>query len=178
MSQPHEVRVEKHLPERRRPKTVTTHCGCCCCCCCCLHSVGGLIGAAVGSSPVASAQPYYLEDEDNPGLYHVITPEGASPAGRAIGVYWLTLLLLSVVIAVTGMPWWGMKNELGIFGVLMVLPAIQGAASLLNLIIVVSMSGTRAELLQVGKIFLGTVIGTMIGIGAMFLSCGGLSLFK
>ena len=65
-----------------------------------------------------------------------------------------------------------------IAGVIMLLPAIQGAASLMNLIIVTSMGGTRSELLQVGKIFLGTLVGTIAGTAVMFISCGGFSLFK
>lgn len=44
------VRFESHQPERRRRAGTTLAAGCCCCCCCCLHTVGGLIGAAIASA--------------------------------------------------------------------------------------------------------------------------------
>jgi hypothetical protein len=177
MNPPPEIRVEKHPPERRRPKTVTTHCGCCCCCCCCLHSLGGLIGAAVGSAPIVpAARPYYVEDEDHPGLYRPVVDPGepASAIGWVVGTYWVALVVLSLVVSVTGVPWWGMRGELGLFGVMIILPAIQAVASVVNLILVVSTGGGRADLLQVGKIFLGTAIGTILGVAAMWFMCIGI----
>src|SRR6516162_9243133 len=56
-----------HPPERRRRRSMVTHCGCCCCCCCCLHTVGGLIGAAIGSAPGrddSASGPIALPDEE------------------------------------------------------------------------------------------------------------------
>src|SRR5947207_8359582 len=95
-----EVRVEKHPPERRRSKTVTTHCGCCCCCCCCLHSVGALIGAAMGSAvPPHNEDKYFVGDADDPELYRKLITRDESPGspGKVVGTLWLTTLLLCVL---------------------------------------------------------------------------------
>ncbi len=49
----HAVRVVVHPPERGpRRSSVPAQAGpcCCSCCCCCLHTLGGLIGAAVASN--------------------------------------------------------------------------------------------------------------------------------
>lgn len=57
------VRVRAHPPERRRAAPVTLNAGCCCCCCCCcLHTVGGLIGAAMGSSAAPASRPSWYDD--------------------------------------------------------------------------------------------------------------------
>jgi hypothetical protein len=62
------IGVRTHPPERRRSAPVTLNAGCCCCCCCCcLHTVGGLIGAAMGSSAGAPApRPRWYEDTSLP----------------------------------------------------------------------------------------------------------------
>jgi hypothetical protein len=39
--------IECHPPERRRRTEIRMCHGSCCCCCCCLHTVGGIVGAAV-----------------------------------------------------------------------------------------------------------------------------------
>src|SRR5262245_37793029 len=52
------IRFEAHPPERkRRPQSVVVACGCCCCCCCCLHTLGGVIGAAVAPAFGRRAYP-------------------------------------------------------------------------------------------------------------------------
>lgn len=45
---PAPIQVQVHPSERRRRRGVVLNAACCCCCCC-LHSVGGLIGALIGS---------------------------------------------------------------------------------------------------------------------------------
>src|SRR5262249_33950685 len=67
------VVVVAHPGERRRGcSTVPAQAGhcCCCCCCCCLHSLGGLIGAAVAPNLGAPGPrsymrlTYYWDEED------------------------------------------------------------------------------------------------------------------
>lgn len=48
------VQLHVHPAERRKHRDLTLYSsgvGGCCCCCCCLHTVGGLIGALIGSGP-------------------------------------------------------------------------------------------------------------------------------
>src|SRR3954447_17287436 len=74
-SQSNNGRVEfhKHPPERRGGKGAKLYCGGgCCCCSCCLHSLGGLIGAALASPR-----------------------RQAGPGSANAGIYWLTLLLVT-----------------------------------------------------------------------------------
>ena len=54
------ITVITHQPERRRQRaSVPAQAGgcCCCCCCCCLHTVGGLIGAAVAPTLGSGNRP-------------------------------------------------------------------------------------------------------------------------
>ncbi len=46
------VQVQVHPAERgRRGGVVLYGTCCCCCCCCCLHTIGGVVGAILGSIP-------------------------------------------------------------------------------------------------------------------------------
>lgn len=70
--------IRKLPPERRRRGTTLAAHGCCCCCCCCLHSLGGLIGAAI--------------------------VRGATPeAKRTVRAYWWTFLVLVVLSLILGL---------------------------------------------------------------------------
>ena len=173
-----EVQVERHPPERRQRKTVSANCGCCCTCCCCLHSLGGLIGAGIGSAPIKSAaeEGYYIEDPDNPGQYKLITVPTQRAPYSAVGTYWATLGILCGITVV--MPLGTRDPEVGIVIVIMGLPAVQIAASFVALIVIACRGGTRESYLQIGKITLGTILGTVLGLGALWLSCFGMSGFR
>src|SRR5262245_31272193 len=76
------VQVEAHPPERGKGRPVVVACGCsCCCCCCCLHTVGGVVGAAVMSAATAGV-------------------DGDALASRSVAkrVYWLSVLFLVACI--------------------------------------------------------------------------------
>jgi hypothetical protein len=85
------VNFESHLPERRRRAGTTLYGpGCCCTCCCCLHTVGGLIGAAIASAsgrfdPVPPF-PYLESDPERaptlPPVTGVKTVESAIQSSR------------------------------------------------------------------------------------------------
>jgi streptolysin S family bacteriocin protoxin len=170
------ILIEKHLPERRQPKVVTAHCGCCCCCCCCLHSVGGLVGAALGSVPVPSLDDgYYIEDENNPGQYKLIRVPGKKTSNSAVGLYWG---LFGILCAIAALVPFGNGGGGGLLLAVMVLPGIQLTASFAALLAIAFRGGTRPEYLQIGKITLGTILGTVIGVGIMYLTCLGSSGFK
>lgn len=166
--------VEKHAPERRRVKVVTTHCGCCCCCCCCLHTIGGLVGAAVGSVPVATTrvETMMVPDEYDPGQYRPARVRVPAPTGRAVSLYWALLAGLSLLVLV-GTPLLGDRgaglNALGgLFVLIMAGPAVQLAASLAHPLVLLCVGAKREEYLQALMIFLGALLGTLIGIGAMW----------
>jgi hypothetical protein len=194
------VNFESHLPERRRQGSTTLYAGCCCCCCCCcLHTVGGLIGAAIAPS-IGSGRPPSLfhydeeeaslaptlppttgvktiesaiqsghprptvrigEDEDRPSVNH--------PAGNgisAVALFWWLLLGLSIV----GLIWGGSQGGSDAIGVTLVilaltLPAVQlGSAILVLLLLLFSPRLDRSyQLKQLGKITLGTIVGTVAG---------------
>jgi hypothetical protein len=167
MNRDPEIHVEKHPPERRQPKVVTAHCGCCCCCCCCLHSIGGLVGAGLGSAPVqALDEGYYIEDESNPGQYKLIRVPGQKTGSSVVGLYWLLFGILSALAAVT--PFFGSPGG-GLFVVIIFLPGIQLTASFAALLSIAFRGGGKPEYQQIGKITLGTILGTTIGFGIMWL---------
>jgi hypothetical protein len=175
------VTIEKHAPERRNPRVITTHCGCCCCSCCCLHTVGGAIGAALGSSPVSTLrdQEYLVPDESSPGQYRTIRTRGPADTSRAITLYWVILgsgciltVLFGFVEGRFGAPW------LGFAYLIMCGPAIQAGVSLVHLIILALIGGWREEYLQAGRIFLWTFLGALLGTAVMYGVCLGPSLFR
>lgn len=106
------MKLRAHPPERRRRGVTLAAHGCCCCCCCCLHTLGGLIGAAVGSTKAP-------------------TPE----ARRTVKAYWL-LFLASTVLGVIGFMSQN-RGELGIslLVTFICLPAAQLNASFMTLLV-------------------------------------------
>lgn len=149
-----DLTIEFHPPERNRPKAITVYAGCSSCCCCCFHTVGGLIGAAIGSRMAPKN-----------GIEEI--PPSANP------YYWLSLLVVSVLgMAILGFysteDFWVIL--LG--GAAMGLPALQLIASGIALIaILMTSEGYRRAvmLIHLGKITLWTVIGTVIGIGLLII---------
>jgi hypothetical protein len=138
-----------HPPERRRRSIIVTGCGCCCCCCCCLHTLGGVIGAAVA---------------------------GATQRGRAgASLYWRTVAVLLFALALGLGAFMRGGSEGIIVGVvigLLVFPGVQLAASLLAVLIAAFQPEqpfpTRSDRLRaIGWITIWTVVGALIGIAVM-----------
>ena len=166
---PAPVQFEKHAPERRRrPAVATLHCGCSCCCCCCLHSIGGLIGAAVapayGPGRRASLGTYYDLDVEVPSIKR--------PALSAVGVFWWVFVFLNVIGLGLGLLADGGSSAsiiITIVVLLLVMPALQLASALVTMLVIAcwSRSDKSYQLVQLGKITLGLVLGTVLGIAAM-----------
>ena len=175
---PAPVAVERHPPERRGPRVVTAHCGCCCCCCCCLHSVGGLIAAALGSVPVPDdSGAYYVHDEENPDQYRRVSLR----RGRSVATawYWLVLVLLCLAGASGGLAWFDVgPNDVGWFWVFFYLPAVQLAASAVTLLAVLVAGGDRRELWQLTRITGAAILGAILGTLVMLVMCGGWGIFR
>ena len=66
-------------PERARRAGGVSACCCCCCCCCCLHTIGGVVGAALGG-------------RNAPGVEQ----------RRTIKIYWLSFLAVMGVTLLAG----------------------------------------------------------------------------
>jgi hypothetical protein len=155
------VSVQKHQPERRRPKTVTTHCGCCCCCCCCLHSLGALVGAAAGSVPVpGSGDAYYVKDEQDPSVYHKVELDKGSPS-KVIGVFWAAVLALTILGSGFGKV--SPSKEPGVALLFFYSPHVIGAALALTGLVTLVTYGGPAEWRQFRRITMGSIIGFGVG---------------
>jgi hypothetical protein len=177
---PPSVRLTAHPPERRgRGSVVLLQAGSCCscCCCCCLHSVGGLVGGIIGSRKYV--EPYL---EPNPDLTSPFPfrrdQEQAISVLPTTGLYWALVLSL---VGVCGFPggyvcsgMWLQPDSLliGLLFAFLVLPAVQLAASLLALFVVLFASEKRTALRRIGKITLWSFLGTMFGTIAMALGLG------
>jgi streptolysin S family bacteriocin protoxin len=106
------MNVAKLPPERRRKSVTLAAHGCCCCCCCCLHSLGGLIGSAVGGTKAHTEE-----------------------ARRTVKVYWLVLLgLIPLTVAsLSNVDSPRFQLGLGLVLTAMVLPGVQLGASFFTL---------------------------------------------
>jgi hypothetical protein len=78
--------IECHPPERRRRTEVRICHGSCCCCCCCLHTIGGIVGAAVAPALGSRSSAWshaslidYWDEEDHP-LGRAPVPEAGQEA--------------------------------------------------------------------------------------------------
>jgi hypothetical protein len=167
MNDPDAIRFESHPPERRRRSTETLMCGCCCCCCCCLHTVGGLIGAAVAPAfGKGSRMPvlYYYDEE-----YDISVPNIGKTGTSAVQVFWLLSLVLGLIGGCMGIAGGGEGLIVGLVILALVFPAVQLAAGLVVLIwLALSSRSDRAyQLKQTGKIILGLFVGAGAGIMAM-----------
>jgi hypothetical protein len=198
------VRIVAHPPERgpRRPgPPLQAGACCCCCCCCCLHSIGGIIGAAV--APLMGGRthpgpylppPHYRDDHEglrpwSPPPREAVTAEEPlapapprvplGPAGgpprvalpgsdpSAVSLFWWVLLALVLLGCLLG-SFHGAPQGPLIAGViiLLVLPGLQlGAGVVTLLILAVSPRQDKAyQLWQLGKIFLGVIVGAGAGL--------------
>lgn len=86
--------IERHPPERRADRGVIVACtaSCCCCCCCCLHTLGGIVGAAVASGIQARLPA-------NPGPTERARRDSSA---KATQLYWRVLLALGGLLALIG----------------------------------------------------------------------------
>jgi hypothetical protein len=179
------IQLDCHPAERRqRSGSVIVACCGCCCCCCCLHTVGSLAGAAVapifGKKRDSIGARYRLlveeyELEDQPG------GETAAPEFRrkakmsAVALYWWLVAAFSALPlgygVLIGLSEPRIESTLVITLVLMALgmPLIQLAASLVaGVVLVASLRDDKGyQLLQLGKITLGSIVGTVAGVLAM-----------
>jgi hypothetical protein len=178
MNQP-PIQVEKHPPERRRSRTVTTHCGCCCCCCCCLHTIGGLIGAAICSAVARKPAAGSATQEYYDRAFPAPQPASRSAFSPAF-LYWVILVILIQAVFLISCAGFshGPFNPESLEGVgagLMILaiflPLVQIVASVLAIIAaaITDTEHAAARIWVVAKITFGSLIGTAIGIGIMFL---------
>ena len=142
-------------PERRRRAGSAAPAGyCCCCCCCCLHAVGGVLGAAVGST----APP----DEHDGERRHV-----------GVGLYWATFAaVLAVGVLGASLGWFG---RIAAFDLIVYLPLLQLAALVVGFAVVEFYPRPlrrRAgrKLLAIGTgIVVGSVVGLLIMIAVVML---------
>ena len=147
------VEFERHEPERRHATGGRVLCnGGCCCCSCCLHSLGGLVGAALASRK-----------------------EKASTGSSIVGLYWAVLAFLALATFAL-MSFGGVS--VGVITVLLLLPVIQLAASLISWIWLVKQSDRfldpDASARILGRITLHSFVGALIGLFAMVLGLAAL----
>ncbi len=83
--QPSPSPIQKHPPERRqRKKDGIVLYSCCCCCCCCLHTLGGVIGAALGGG--------YTPEPD-----YSVKPPRRLPSSTFL--YWMSFLIAVLFVS-------------------------------------------------------------------------------
>lgn len=147
------VQFEKHQPERRRGFGGYLFCGGgCCCCSCCLHTLGGLIGAALA------------------------TATKPAEGGSATGFYWTCVLIQAAICILASAA---LSVMTGLVIALTFLPLMQLIASLVTYVWILtrgSESPDRAANLQtLGSITLWSVIGAVLGLMLMML---GFAMFQ
>ncbi len=173
---PTPIQVYKHDPERRRrPAVAVLHCGCsCCCCCCCLHALGGLLGAAVAPAigPKSRLPITYYYDED----VQANVPSVRRPGPPAVLVFWWVFMALcalalplSAVLMYQSGPAFGLI--VSVILLLLALPLVQLVSVVIALVLValIPRPDKGYQLLQLGKITLGVIAGSLLGILAMFI---------
>jgi len=171
-------------PERRTSRTSTPALAgaCTCCCCCCLHTVGGLIGAAVAPAwttrgPRTQEQDDYEDFQPGSGPHAESPREGADGGPSAVRSFWVTLLVLVLLGFLVGPLMGGGNGQLPTnlvltaVVILMVLPALQlVAAAVAAVFVAVSGGADRGvQLRRLGRIALGVFLGTMAGMLAMVI---------
>jgi len=161
--------LEAHPAERgRRKQSVTVCAGCCCCCCCCVHTVGGLLAAAMGSD----VRPATFEQRKNPFFKN--TPSAAGP-------YWLSVLAGCVLVAL----WSVLKNKdtqegvnVAFLYLLLGLPFFQPGASVFAAFLILldhRYEDKTAYLGSLGRITAYSLAGALAGLALMFFTCIGFS---
>jgi hypothetical protein len=176
------IDVTAHPPERLRPAgSVVLPCGCCCCCCC-LHTLGGVIGAIAGSIKPIDPRPRPV-DSDFPFPFRRDEFEGDGQVLSAGVLYWLLVCFGAGLVTVWPYVSTGARRSDslsdGLFLTVMVLPAVQLAASAVAMAIVfLFYTDRRTAALRIGKITLWSFVGTIVGIGIMGGFCGFFGLLR
>jgi hypothetical protein len=132
------MQIRAHPPERARRTGGVSACCCCCCCCCCLHTIGGVVGAALGGRNAPS-------------------PEER----RTIRVYWTSFLVVVGVTLALGAA----TGEIGLALVLILgaLPLGQLFTSLLVLLMVAVLPDP-ISLPRLGTITWKSVLWSVVGL--------------
>lgn len=130
--------IRAHPPERGRRSAGVSACCCCSCCCCCLHTIGGVVGAALGGRHA-------------PGVEE----------RRTIRLYWLTFLVVVAVTFLMGAA----SGEIGTALVLVLgaLPLGQLLTSLLVLVMAAVLPNP-ISLPRLGTITWKSVLWSVIGL--------------
>jgi hypothetical protein len=163
---------------------VAACCGCCCCCCCCLHSLGGLAGAVAGTfypadSPASQgrkeAPPAGLRDDE---LDRPVAAVPAGPRPAVTRIFWGASAALAVVTILVAPAVTGVKGgpAAGIEMLILGLPLVLLAGSAVAAMVVLGKRGPidkSWEWKRLGWITLGTVVGTLIGVGMLWLLFAG-----
>jgi hypothetical protein len=170
------IAFRAHPPERLVRSLARGHiAGGCCCCCCCLHSLGSLAGAVLGSffpseRPSAGAMPASakLRDDELDG------PARNAPARSAANtIYWLVTLGVLVLASMFAIARGGSFDATSALFVLAIfLPALQLAASLISLLIFVSVPELRQDSRiwkRLGFVTLWSIGGCLLGLLIMYV---------
>jgi len=186
------LKLTKHPPERRRPSgSVVLPCGCCCCCCCCLHTLGGVLGAAIAPSFGSTrnnfptryrllVEEYEFEDDAEPFAAAAL-PIRKPRAVSGVALYWWIVLgFVGLAMLYGAAAGSGGSVGVAVLGLALGLPVLQILASFLAALVLVATTrdDKKYQLVQVGKITLGTVLGTVAGILAMVGIAAPFGLFK
>lgn len=149
--------IERHPPERRANRGVVVACtGSCCCCCCCLHTVGGIVGAAIAAPGSARSVLGSL------GAPCVEVQASQDSAAKAAGVYWRLLgicvlpTLIAPVIVIFCLP-------------LVQLVASAVAAILIGLNWPYQFPDRNAAIQQILSMTWKSIAGTILGVFIMVL---------
>jgi hypothetical protein len=159
--------IESHPPERRRRTEIHMCHGSCCCCCCCLHTLGGIIGSAVapgyGKNNRMPITSYYDEQPDT------VDPNAPQTGASAVQVYWILSLVGAILGAWVGAMQGGEGFIIGLVILAMVFPAVQLVMAIITAIWLGASSrpDRSFQLGQIGRITLGLVVGTVVGILTM-----------
>lgn len=175
---PQEVTVRRHPPERlirAMARGEVAQAGCSCCCCCCLHSLGGLVGAALyspsGDPPASPDKPKPTAGLADDELDRPVGPPTAPP--RAPSIFWSTTAALAILgFVIPPVIWERSGPSLGLSALILGLPAFLLGGSVITALVIIaipSLSGDAREWKRLGRITLGNIVGTLIGIGLMLL---------
>lgn len=169
------VRIERLPPERLERFVVVGGmcCSSCCCCCCCLHTLGGLVGAAMGS--VWAVAPKAVDAASAAGGQRAAAGEARSGAAITVAVHWTVVVALSVTAFVL-CSLADMRDGIwiGLAAVVLGMPVFQLAAFFVGLVLapLFPVPDKLASVKALGKIvlvsFLGSVVGALL-LGAVLV---------
>jgi hypothetical protein len=93
---------------------------------------------------------------------------------RAVNVFWGTLAVFIVLVIAWSLASGPNGLGAGFFMLILFLPGLQLAAAVVTGIILAVCPGTEKgyEFGQLGKIVVGLVLGTIVGVGLMYAMCG------